>query len=126
MNVEHFVLITKRFRLINMALIGVLNYIFALQLQIRNEYVYKKKLPKLLCSTYIDDVFAIFDNNCNEFLKVLNRQHNIKFTVEKTTNSFYFLDLELEITNLGFNSWIWRKPTNTGLLFHYTAKCPQK
>ena len=85
-------------------------------------------LPKLHLR-YADDVFAIFDNNnnCNEFLKVLNRQHNnIKFTVGKTTNSLHFLDLELEIINHGFNSWVWRKPTNTGLLLHHTAKCPKE
>ena len=45
------------------------------------------RFPKLYLR-YIDHVFAIIDNDniCNEFLKVINRQHsNIKFTVEKTT-----------------------------------------
>ena len=64
-------------------------------------------LPKLYLR-YIHDVFVIFDNDYNEFLKVHNRQHNnIKFTVEKTTNSLHLLDLESKITNHGFNSWIY-------------------
>ena len=50
--------------------------------------------PKLYLS-YIDDIFAIFDNDqsCTKFLEKLNTQHpNIKFIFEQAKNTIPFLD----------------------------------
>ena len=71
--------------------------------------------PKLYVR-YIDDVFAVFDdvNACLSFLNILNSQHdNIKFTIEKSTNTLQFLDVDIKISENTVDTWVWRKPTNT-------------
>ena len=81
--------------------------------------------PKLYL-TYIDDIFALFDNeqSCTKFLKKLNTQHpNIKFTLEQAKNTIPFLDVEIEINLDKFDTWTWRKPSNTGLLLNCNALC---
>ena len=55
-----------------------------------------------------------FNNEADstEFLNRLNSQHkNLQFTMEKSTNTLPFLDMELKIHNNNLQSWIWRKPT---------------
>ena len=59
-----------------------------------------KASPKLYL-TYIDDIFAIFDNDQSrtKFLKKLNTRHpNIKFTLEQAKNIKPFLDVEIKLT----------------------------
>ena len=68
--------------------------------------------PKLYLR-YIDDIFAIFDNDqsCTKFLEKLNTQHpNIKFTLEQAKNTIPFLDVEIKINLDKFDTWTWRKP----------------
>ena len=86
-------------------------------------------LPKLYLR-YIDDVYAVFENEstCEKFLQVLNSKHeNIRFIVEKSTDArtITFLDVQIELNENGYNTWVWRKPTNTGLLLNFNANCPQ-
>ena len=84
--------------------------------------------PKLYVR-YIDDVFAVFDdvNACSSFLNILNSQHdNIKFTIEKSTNTLQFLDVDIKISENTVDTWVWRKPTNTGLFLNFAAICPIK
>ena len=51
-----------------------------------------------------------------KFLNVLNAQHkDIKFTIEKATNTLNFLDVEIKMNDTAYDTCIWRKPTNTGL-----------
>ena len=60
----------------------------------------KSKSSPALYLRYVDDIFAIFEDeqNCSEFLNLLNEQHsNITFTVEKSINSLPFLDTEITI-----------------------------
>ena len=67
---------------------------------------------------HVDDIFAIFNNEADsmKFLDRLNSQHkNLQFTMEKSTNTLPFLDMELKIHNNNLQSWIWRKPTHTGI-----------
>ena len=57
---------------------------------------------------YVDDIFAIFNNEADsmEFLNRLNSQHkNLQFTIEKSTNTLPFLDMELKIlyTTITYN-----------------------
>lgn len=76
---------------------------------------------------YIDDVIAIFDDEikCESFLKILNSQHkNLKFTIEKATNTLNFLDVEVKLTDTGFETRVYRKPTHTGLYLNFYAICP--
>ena len=75
--------------------------------------------PKLYLR-YVDDIFAIFESekSCNLFLNLLNSQHNyIRFTIEKSTGIISYLDVAITINPMRFDTWIWRKPTYTGLLF---------
>ena len=83
--------------------------------------------PKLYLR-YIDDIFAIFDNDqsCTKFLEKLNTQHpNIKFTLEQAKNTIPFLDVEIKINLDKFDTCTWRKPSNTGLLLNFNAFCPK-
>ena len=78
---------------------------------------------------YVDDVFAVFENNnaCLSFLSVLNTQHkNIKFTLEHSLDFICFLDVKIEINYNSLDAYTWRKPTKTGLLLNFIAFCPQK
>ena len=55
---------------------------------------------------YINDVFAVFDyvNACSSFVNILNSQHdNIKFTIEKSTNTLQFLDVDIKISEITVN-----------------------
>ena len=46
--------------------------------------------------------------------------------MEKSTNTLPFLDMELKIHNNNLRSWIWRKPTHTGVFLIFKAICPLK
>jgi len=60
------------------------------------------------------------------FLKFLiNSQHpNNRFIVEKPPKLLKFLDVEVQIERNSFNSWIYRKLTDTSLFLNYRAICP--
>ena len=78
---------------------------------------------------YVDDIFAIFNNEPDsmEFLDKLNSQHkNLQFTMEVSNNTLPFLDMELKIHNNNLQSWIWRKPTHTGVFLNFKAIFPLK
>ena len=77
---------------------------------------------------YLDNIFAIFNKaNSMEVLDRLNSQHkNLQFTMEKSTNTLPFLDMELKIHNNNLQSWIWRKPTCTGVFLNFKTVCPLK
>ena len=88
----------------------------------------KKLLPKLYLR-YIDDVYAVFDcdYDCLKFLEVLNSQHkDIRFTIEKATkfSTLNFLDVQIKLLDNGYETCVWRKPTNTGVLLNFSAICP--
>ena len=79
---------------------------------------------------YVDDVFAVFDDNpaVDFFLNVINNLHNnITFTVDKSTASIHFLDVDVKVNSDGtFETYVWRKPTHTGLFLNFNAACPVK
>ena len=78
-------------------------------------------------SRYIDDICAIFTNtdNIECFLKFINELHaNIKFTIEYATDTFPFLNIEMKFNDFNFDSWVYRKPTHTGLMLNFKAICP--
>ena len=59
---------------------------------------------------------------------MFNSQHAaIEFTIEKETNSksLTFLDAQIQLTDKGYDTCVWRKPTNTGLLLNYKPNCPK-
>ena len=83
-------------------------------------------LPKLYLR-YIDDIYAVFQSksSCSKSLNVRNSQHNdIDFTKEKTTSTLNFLDVEIKMNDIEYDSCMWRKPTNTGLLLNFHFICP--
>ena len=78
---------------------------------------------------YVDDIFAIFDDQqaCSLFFQQINAQHpDIKFTVEHSTNTLSFLDVEIKVNDNMFGTWVCKKSTNTGLLLNFSALCPKK
>ena len=57
------------------------------------------------------------------FLDFLNELHpNLQFTLDLGTNKLPFLDVNIELTENGFNSWVYRKPLHTGVLLYFLAK----
>ena len=94
----------------------------------------KKLLDSSMCppkfySRFVDDCFAVFDSDISSlsFLNLLNSQHkNIKFTMESAVQCISFLDVSIKVNDDNIETWIWRKPTHTGLLLNYNAYCPKK
>ena len=71
---------------------------------------------------YIDDIYCVFDTESLEFVQMLNSQHaSIKFTIKKETNSksLTFLDVQIQLTDKGYDTCIWTKSTNIGLLLNF-------
>ena len=78
---------------------------------------------------YVDDVFAVFDDDkkCDSFFNILYTQHkNLKFTVEKSANILKFLDVDIQVNEQHVDTWVWRKPTSTGLFLNFDASGPLK
>ena len=105
-------------------------HVFMINLKQIEEKIFannKELLPKLYLR-YIDDVYAVFDcdDGCLKFLEVLNSQHkDIRFTVEKATtfSTLNFLDVQIKLLDNGYETCVWRKPTNTGVLLNFNAIC---
>ena len=78
---------------------------------------------------YVDDVFAIFksEEDRDSFFSLLNTAHpNLKFTMEVSTNSLPFLDTTVSINKNRFETRVYRKPTNTGILLNYKSVAPRR
>ena len=55
----------------------------------------------------------------------MNSLHgNLKFTVEFGGDQLAFLDSEISIKNGNFETFVYRKPTNTGVILNNGAMCP--
>jgi hypothetical protein len=78
---------------------------------------------------YVDDVFAIFkcEDDRDKFFSLLNAAHpNLEFTMETSTNFLPFLDTAVTIKNDHFETRVYRKPTNTGVVLNYHSVAPRK
>ena len=72
-------------------------------------------------------IFFVFKKNTDHtsFLEVLNSLHpNLEFTVDVGTNKLPFLDVQVELTENGFNSWVYRKPTHTNVMLNFLSNAP--
>ena len=49
---------------------------------------------------------------------------NIRFTFEIGSESLLFLDTEISIKGADFESWVYRKKTDTSVILHDQAVCP--
>ena len=72
----------------------------------------------------------LFNGNQKEiksFLKFMNSiEPSIKFTIEvQNNNKLPFLDVMLERTNAGLITYVYRKPTDTGLYLRWTSNQPR-
>ena len=78
---------------------------------------------------YVDDTFAIIDKNANinDIIKILNSFHPaIQFTSTKEENDeLPFLDVLVRRANDKLETSVYRKPTYTGLLIHWTSFVPK-
>ena len=78
---------------------------------------------------YVDDIFAIFNNPADRdsFLDALNSAHpNLSFTMETTSDALPFLDVEVSIKDGYYNTRVYRKPTNTGVVLNFESMAPLK
>ena len=78
---------------------------------------------------YIVDIYAVFDSDSalSQFLDILNSQHkDVKFTLEKNTNcdNLPFLHVQIKLNDSGYDTCVWRKPTNTESLSNFNALWP--
>ena len=77
----------------------------------------------------MDDIFTVFSSNIDFslFHKFLNELHpNLKFTYELGNSTLPFLDTVISVNGVDFDSWVYRKATNTDLILNYYAVCPKK
>ena len=82
--------------------------------------------PKLYLR-YVDDIFVVFPSETDfmKFLNILNSQHkNLQFTYELGNSTLAFLDTNISIVNADFESWVYRKETNTNVILNESAICP--
>ena len=82
--------------------------------------------PKLYL-LYVDDIFVVFPRETNfmKFLNILNSQHkNLQFMYELGNSTLAFLDTNISIVNTDFESWVYRKETNTNVILNESAICP--
>lgn len=78
---------------------------------------------------YVDDIFVVFegdDRYLDSCFKILNSAHkNVRFTVElEHDRSLNFLDLSIERSDNKLNLGIYRKPTTTSNVIHFTSHHP--
>ena len=79
---------------------------------------------------YMDDCFIIFNEKSHgsKFLEYLNSKHsNIEFTAEFENNrQLAFLDCQVNRTDAGFTTSVFRKSTFTGQGLSFFSHCPFK
>ena len=89
----------------------------------------KVKPPTMYCR-YVDDCFAIFDNqtDCDSFYKSLNNSHpSLQYTCEKEQDGeLPFLDVKVIRNNLTLETMVYRKPTFSGDYVKWDSFCGKK
>ena len=78
---------------------------------------------------YVDDIFAVFGSpeERDTFFNILNSAHpNLQFTMETANPNLPFLDVCITIDDGAYNTQVYRKPTNTGVLMNYECMAPTK
>ena len=78
---------------------------------------------------YVDDIFAVFHSitDRDRYFSILNNAHpNLTFTMEVNKSKLPFLDVSVYIKNGKYNTQVYRKPTNTGVLMNYHCEAPIK
>ena len=76
---------------------------------------------------YVDDIFAVFKSTADRdsFFKGLNGQHqNLKFTMETGIDQLPFLDVSVSVKGGKYQTQVYRKPTNTGVIMNYNCDAP--
>ena len=95
------------------------------------ESIFSSKNPLvknvLFWTRYVDDVFCIWNStqrNLEKFLDFINSiNKKIQFTMEKSLNNeINFLDINIKKINNHLEFDIYRKPTTTDTIIHYTSK----
>ena len=96
----------------------------------KNIKVFNIAKRPLVYFRYVDDTFAVFNNeeNCNTFFTQLNSLHpSLRFTYEKESDhSLPFLDVLVERHGSEFLTSVYRKPTFTGQYLRWNSFSPQK
>jgi hypothetical protein len=75
------------------------------------------------------ELFAVFKNDSDVelFLDLLNSQHKqLRFTLERAKDdSLPFLDVDIKLSDIGVDTQVYRKKTDTGTILHYDSVAPQ-
>jgi hypothetical protein len=94
------------------------------------KFVYTYALQPLVWVRFLDDCFCIWTHGQEEldkFLSYLNQCHpQIKFTMEKSTNSVNFLDTTVKLHNQEIFTDLYCKPTDSHSYLLYSSAHPLK
>lgn len=106
----------------------ILAHLYMSELE-KNIIKFKGKKPSIFYR-YVDDIFIIFNGTHREislFLNFMNKlETSIKFTLEiQNDNKLPFLDVMVERKNSELITYIYRKPTDTGLYLKWTSSQPR-
>ena len=90
--------------------------------------LFKRVDKPLMYYRYVDDAFAAFNDECNEFFSHLNSLHpSLRFTFEKECNrTLLFFDVLVEKNGHKFVTSMYRKPTFTGQYIRWNSFCPME
>ena len=93
--------------------------------------IFKKEISfkPLFYKRYVDDIFAVFKSieDRDSFYELLNDAHrNLTFTMETTTDFLPFLDIAISVNGNKFDTKVYRKPTNTGVVMNFNSNAPMK
>ena len=93
--------------------------------------IFKKDISfkPLFYKRYVDDIFAVFRTieDRDSFYGLLNNVHrNLTFTMETTTGFLPFLDIAISVNDDKFDTKVYRKPTNTGVVMNFNSNAPMK
>ncbi len=84
-----------------------------------------EKLGERCWYRYLDDTFVLMDKggSPDELLRIMNKKHsNMQFTVEHEKNKkIPFLDALVHLSNLGFSTSVYHKPTFTGVYLNWSS-----
>ena len=83
--------------------------------------------PEIYCR-YVDDIFVVcYEEDLRMLKQELELISGLRFTIEKSLNNkIPFLNVLVELTSTGFNTSVYRKPTDVGACMNAKGDVPEQ
>ena len=83
--------------------------------------------PEMYCR-YVDDIFLVcYEEDLIALQQELELVSGLRFTIEKSVNNkIPFLNVLVELTSTGFNTTVYRKPTDVGACMNGKGDAPEQ